>query len=193
MNAASLVSDLNQIIQSQSAIEVGIAAHDLSSGEELLIHPDRSYHAASTMKICVMMEAFRQAQGGTISLEDGITIKNEFASLADGSPYSLSVEDDSEKDLYGWVGKSLSIRMLLERMITVSSNLATNLLIEIVSAQATTAFMQQLGGDGVRVLRGVEDGKAFRLGLNNAVTSRGLMQILLKLARREVVNHEAAA
>jgi beta-lactamase class A len=174
----------------QSGVEVGIAAHNLETGKEILIQPDQSFHPASTMKICVMMEAFHQARQGLFSLDDMLFIKNEFASLADGSPYSLSIEDDSEKNLYEHIGGSFSIRELIFRMITVSSNLATNLLIECVTPERATRFMRELGTSDVVVRRGVEDNKAFRLGLNNAATARGLMQILLKLARREVVSPE---
>ena len=167
---------------------VAVAAHNLETREEILIQPDKSFHPASTIKICLMMETFHQARQGLFSLDDPMLLKNEFASLADGSPYSLSVADDSEKDLYEHIGKSLSIRELILRMITVSSNLAANLLIERITAERTTQFMHELGTKDVIVRRGVEDNKAFRLGLNNSATARGLMQILLKLAKREVLS-----
>jgi beta-lactamase class A len=172
----------------QSGVVVAVAAHNLGTGEEILIQPDKTIHPASTIKICVMMEAFHQARQGLFSLDDPMLLKNEFASLADGSLYSLSVADDSEKDLYEHIGESLSIRELIFRMITVSSNLATNLLIERITAERTTQFMQELGTNDLIVRRGVEDNKAFQLGLNNRATARGLMQILLKLAKCEVLS-----
>ena len=171
----------------QSGAEVGLAAHHVVTGEEILIRPDTSFHPASTFKICVMMEAFRQARQGLFSLDDPLLVKNEFTSIVDGSPYSLFAKDDSETDLYQHIGESFTIRELIFRMITVSSNLATNLLIERATPERTTQFMQELGTNDVIVRRGVEDNKAFRLGLNNAATARGLMQVLLKLAKREVV------
>ena len=178
---------LNELIQ-QSGTDVSLAAHQVATGKQILIQPDQSFHPASTIKVCVMMEAFCQARQGLFSLDDPMLVKNEFVSIADGSPYSLSAEDDSEKDLYQHIGETLSIRELIFRMITVSSNLATNLLIERVTPERTTQFMQELGTNDVIVRRGVEDNKAFRLGLNNVATARGLMQILLKLAKREVVS-----
>ena len=171
-----------------SGVQVGLAAHDLASGEEILIQADRSLHPASLIKICVMMEAFRQARQGPLSLAQAVGIRNEFSSLADGSAYALSPADDSETDLYGHIGASFPLRELIERMITLSSNLATNLLIERLTAARITQFMQELGTDDVIVRRGVEDNRAFQLGLNNAASPRGLMQILLKLARRQVVS-----
>jgi beta-lactamase class A len=178
---------ISEFIQ-QSGVVVAVAAHNLGTGEEILIQPDKTIHPASTIKICVMMEAFHQARQGLFSLDDPMLLKNEFASLADGSLYSLSVADDSEKDLYEHIGESLSIRELIFRMITVSSNLATNLLIERITAERTTQFMQELGTNDLIVRRGVEDNKAFQLGLNNRATARGLMQILLKLAKCEVLS-----
>jgi beta-lactamase class A len=185
---ANKVSEaISELIQ-HSGAEVGLAAHNLGTGEEILIQPDQFFHPASIIKVCVMMEAFRQARQGLFSLDDPMLIKNEFISIADGSIYALSVEDDSEKDLYEHIGEEFPIRELIFRMITISSNLATNLLIERVTPQRTTQLMQELGTSDVIVRRGVEDNKAFRLGLNNAASARGLMRILLKLAKREVVS-----
>ncbi len=184
-----LEKELRHLIEN-SGVEAGLAARQIGSGEEILIHPDVSFHPASTFKLCVMMEVFHQARQGLFSLNDQMPVKNEFASIADGSSYSLSAEDDSETDLYQCIGQWLSIGELVQRMITVSSNLATNILIERVTPERTTEFMRQLGADGLTIRRGVEDDKAFRLGLNNAATARGLMQILIKLAKREVVSKE---
>jgi beta-lactamase class A len=186
----SLSDELKGLIESSGAAEVGLAAHQVGSGEEILINFETPFHAASIMKICVMMEVYRQARQGSLSLNGSLPVKNEFTSIADGSPYSLSADDDSEKDLYQRVGQKVTIRELLRRMITVSSNLATNILIEIVTPELTTGFMQELGAEDLIVRRGVEDNKAFRLGLNNAATARGFKQILVKLAKREIVSPE---
>ncbi len=182
--------ELNEFILEARTVEAGLAACNFSTGEEILIDPDMSFHPASAMKICVMMEVFHQARQGLFSLDDPIIIKNEFASIVDGSAYSLSAEDDSEKDLYKLIGQPLPVRDLVRLMITVSSNLATNLLVERVTPQRTTAFMRELGADGLIVRRGVEDNKAFRLGLNNESTARGFMNILVKLEKREVVSEQ---
>jgi beta-lactamase class A len=68
-------------------------------------------------------------------------------------------------------------------MITVSSNLATNMLIEMVGAERVQATMRELGADSIAVLRGVEDIKAYRQGLSNTTTARDLGVILAALAR----------
>lgn len=189
---SKLLSNLEKQISDHSAVEVGLAAHNLGTIEKIFIKPDVSFHPASTFKTCVMMEAFHQAEGGQLSLDDELLVKNEFPSIADGSPFSLSIEDDAEKDLYTHLDESLPIRDLIRRMIDVSSNLATNILIQRLTPEKTTAFMHELGADGLVVRRGVEDGKAFRLGLNNVATARGLACIFEKLEKHEIVSRHAS-
>jgi beta-lactamase class A len=188
-----LRGEIEALIAGSGARSVAVAYRDLGTGEEILIRADEVFHPASTMKVPVMMEVFRQADEGKLSLDDRIRITNEFASIADGSPYALKSEDDSEKTLYDKVGEEVSIRELVRLMIVASSNLATNLLINRVSAAKTSAFMKDLGAEGVRVLRGVEDGKAHERGLDSETTARGLLTILRLLAERKVVSPGASA
>ncbi len=183
-----ITDELRQIIAQSRASSVGLAARHLSSGEEVLLDPDERFHPASTTKVCIMMEAYRQAKAGQISLDETITIRNEFRSIVDGSIYSLQVEDDSETELYERIGQPFSRRELIRRMITVSSNLASNLLLEDLGPRRVTAFMHELGASDLTVLRGFEDKLAYRQGMNSIATARGFMQILTKLARKEVVS-----
>jgi beta-lactamase class A len=187
-----LQSKLERIIASTAAAQVSLALHDLASGDEILIQPDIPYHPASTFKISVMMEAFHQASEGEYALEDPLQIKNEFSSIVDGSRFALSPADDSETSLYNSIGEQLSYLELIQRMIIYSSNLATNLLIEKVGAQRVTRFMQELGAPELLVRRGVEDKKAYALGLNNSATARSLMQVLTRLAAGSVVSPAAS-
>ena len=187
-----LQKTVQALILEAGADDVGVAYHSLATSEELLIHADATFHAASTMKVPVMMEVFRQAAQKTLSLDDRIVVKKEFASIVDGKPFLLQVEDDSETSLYRRQGEQLTIRELMRSMITESSNLATNLLVERVTAARTSEFMSQLGAPSIRVLRGVEDNLAYSRGLNNTLTARGLMQILTRLAERKVVSAKAS-
>jgi len=140
------------------------------------------FHAASTMKIPVMIQLFRDRDAGLLSLDDSITITNTFRSIVDSSPYLLDVTDDSDSSLYKRVGQRASIRELIELMETVSSNLATNLLITRVDAKRANATAHALGADSILVLRGVEDGKAYRAGLNNTATARDLAMLLAAIS-----------
>ena len=150
-----------------------VAFKDLSSGETLYINADSVFHAASTMKTPVMAELFRQAGEGKFSLDDSLVIKNEFKSIVDGSPFSLSRSDDSDTLIYDRIGAKESIRKLMTDMIIVSSNLATNMLIDLVGAKKVDSLLQSIGAPNMHVLRGVEDTKAFEAGLNNTTSARG--------------------
>jgi len=161
------------------------------------VRADDVFHAASTMKIPVMIELFHQVQEGKAKLTDTLPIKNEFHSIVDGSPYMLNASDDSEGELYKAEGQKRTLRELCELMITVSSNLATNLLIEKLGVENIRAEVHTLDGDGMNVKRGVEDGKAFEKGLNNTTTARGLGVLLQAIAEGKAVDaassHEMVA
>ena len=171
---AELRSRLDARIGESGAEVVGVYFRDLTSGDSILIDVDSRMHAASMMKVPVLIQLFRDAEAGRFALDDSVVITNRFASIVDGSPYELSVTDDSEETLYGRLGERESIRQLAELMINVSSNLATNILIELVDAKRVQATMRELGADSIAVLRGVEDIKAYRAGLSNTTTARDL-------------------
>jgi len=172
--------------------EVAVAFRTLDGRDELLIQPDVEFHAASTMKVPVMIELFRQVRAGTLRLEDRVAVVNEFHSIVDGSPYALDVGDDSDADVYKRAGSTMSYRELCEAMITVSSNFAANLLIEHLGAPRIQRTTESLGASGMHVLRGVEDGKAFSKGLNNTTTARALMTLMEKIATGGAVDKSAS-
>ena len=125
----TLETQLRQMIAASGA-EVAVAYRTLDGRTELLVDGDKPFHAASTMKVPVMIELFRQVRAGTLSLDDPLPIRNDFRSIVDGSPYKLSEGDDSDKDVYAVIGKTMTLAQLCDAMITVSSNFAANLLIE---------------------------------------------------------------
>ncbi len=169
-----------------------VAVKDLTSNEELLINEREVFHAASTMKTPVMIEVFKQEQEGKFSLTDSITIKNEFKSIVDGTPFILDVADDSEPSLYERVGEQETLSTLLYQMIISSSNLATNMIIERVDAKRVTETMRSIGATDIQVLRGVEDIKAYQQGLNNTTTAYDLMLIFERIGRLTMVSPEAS-
>jgi beta-lactamase class A len=190
--AVTLESRLRDIIAASGA-EVAVAYRTLDGRQELLIDADKSFHAASTMKLPVMIELFRQARAGSLSLDDALPIRNEFHSIVDGSPFALSEGDDSDKEVYAAVGKTLTLRQLCEAMITVSSNFAANLLIERLGVENIRRTVKALGADGMQVLRGVEDQKAYDKGMNNTTTARGLLVLFDRLGHGTAVDAQADA
>ena len=161
------------------------------SSQTLLINEKEMFHAASTMKTPVMVELFKQAEAGNFSLDDSILVKNEFRSIVDSSRYRMDMGEDSADSLYGAIGQKRTIRQLMEGMITQSSNLATNILIEKVGAQNVTQTMRSYGADSIRVLRGVEDIKAYERGLNNRTNAYDLMLLFEKIGRGQAVSQKA--
>ncbi len=129
-----------------------------------------------------MIQLYRDRDAGRLSLDDSIPVTNVFRSIVDSSTYELTKADDSDSTLYLRVGGKATIRELVELMETVSSNLATNLLIGRVGAPRANATAHALGADSILVLRGVEDGKAYRAGLNNTTTARDLGMLLAAIA-----------
>jgi beta-lactamase class A len=179
---SSLRARIEARIAHAPARAVGVYYRDLGSGDSVTVGAAVRFHAASTMKVPVMIQLFRDRDAGLLTLDDSITVTNTFRSIVDSSPYQLSPSDDSDSTLYKRVGRRASIRELIELMETVSSNLATNLLIARVGATRANATAHTLGADSILVLRGVEDGKAYRAGLNNTTTARDLGMLLAAIA-----------
>src|SRR2546427_9405772 len=138
----------------------GLYYRSLTRPDSLLLGANLRFHAASTMKLPVMIQIFRDADAGLLGLDDSLPVHATFASLADGSPFDVDKADDSDSTLYRRAGKLASVRELLELMITRSGNLATNILIGRVGAARAQASARTLGAWSIQVLRGVEDGKA---------------------------------
>nr|WP_299419795.1 serine hydrolase [uncultured Emticicia sp.] len=171
--------------------QFAVAFKDLQTGKTLFINEKENFHAASTMKTPVMIEVFKQAKAGKFKLSDSILVKNEFKSIVDGSPYSMDIADDSGDGLYKMIGKKMTIYDLTYQMIIVSSNLATNILIDLVDARNANESMRKLGAKDIQVLRGVEDQKAFEKGLNNTTTAYDLVLIFEKIAQNKVIDKQS--
>jgi beta-lactamase class A len=175
---ARIVARLDSLRREVPGAFVGVAWRDLGTGERLDVDGDSVFHAASTMKVPVMIELMRQADRGALSLDRGVLLENRFASIVDGSPYALDPGEDSDSGAYALVGSRVPVRELMRRMIVRSSNLATNALIALADPQRVTATAAALGATRTRVLRGVEDDKAYERGLNNVTTAGDLAALL---------------
>jgi beta-lactamase class A len=178
-------------IAQSPARAVGVYYRDLRTGDSLTLSAVTRFHAASTMKVPVMIQLFRDRDAGLLRLDDSVTITNTFKSIVDSSPYQLDKTDDSDSTLYNRLGQKATIRELIELMETVSSNLATNLLIARVDARRANATAHALGADSILVLRGVEDGKAYEKGLNNTTTARDLGVLLAAIATNRAASPQS--
>ncbi|MGB9773063.1 MAG: serine hydrolase [Bacteroidota bacterium] len=171
--------------------DFAVVFEDLSGRYSLSMNADEVFHAASTMKVGVLIEAYRRHDEGSLRLDDALPIVNSFHSIVDGSPFQLDSADDGDPEFYRFIGKRVPIRELLERMIVRSSNLATNLLIEHLRPEAIRATAMQLGAKTFNLLRGVEDEKAFHAGRNNTTTARDLQVLLKAIAMKTAASPES--
>jgi beta-lactamase class A len=170
---------------------VGVVFREVGGGAAVFVNPDTVFHAASTMKVPVMIEYFRALDARRIRPDQDLVLGRTFRSIVDGSPYELDAGVDSDSSVFERVGQRVTLRWLVERMIVRSSNLATNTLIEVLDAKRVDATAHALGAERMRVLRGVEDTKAFELGLNNETTARDLAALLEAIETGKAASKDA--
>ena len=178
----SLYRCIVKIRRDHTLENLGISFYDAESTIQWSYNADHYFHAASTMKLAVLLGVFRQVDRGELNLEAPVHIRNRFTSIVNQEPFMLDLGRDADPDVYGHLGKTLTVRELAYWMITKSSNLATNLLVDVVGIPTIQIALDELEIDGIKVLRGVEDQAAFNAGLNNEVTANGLLKLLRLVA-----------
>ncbi|HEX6158947.1 MAG TPA: serine hydrolase [Thermoanaerobaculia bacterium] len=186
----SLYRNVLKIKRDHSLENLGISFYDAETTIQWSYNADHYFHAASTMKLAVLLGVFRQIDRGEITLEAPVHVRNRFTSIVNQEPFMLDLGRDADPDVYGHLGKTLSIRELAYWMITKSSNLATNLLVDVVGIPTIQRALDEMEIDGIKVLRGVEDSRAFEAGLNNEVTANGLLKLNRLIAEGKVYSQE---
>jgi beta-lactamase class A len=187
----SLYRNVLKIREEHALENLGISFYDAESTIQWSYNADTYFHAASTMKLAVLLGVFRQVDRGEISLEAPVHVRNRFTSIVNQEPFMLDLGRDADPDVYGHLGKTLTVRELSYWMITKSSNLATNLLVDVVGIPTIQSALDELEIDGIKVLRGVEDQSAFEAGLNNEVTANGLLKLLRLIADGKAYSQRA--
>lgn len=181
--SGTLPGEVERVIARQGKQRlIGVAFHHLGTGVTFSVNDRERFHAASTMKVPVMMAFFEAIDRGAMRLDEPVEVRNEFHSIMDGSVYTLDPEEDGDPDLYQAVGQTRPLEELIRRMIVRSSNLATNLLIERIGASTVMDLMRRIEAYDLRVLRGVEDQKAYDAGMNNVTTANDLRIVLKAIA-----------
>src|SRR5438034_9309052 len=121
-----LHEELEALALKNKARAIGVALHDLETGFRFSLRGDRWFHAASTIKVAVLLAVFRAADEGRLRLDDSLHVRNRFNSAADGSPFRLEPDSDAMPGLYQAIVRTAKTSDLAEGMISASSNLATN-------------------------------------------------------------------
>jgi beta-lactamase class A len=172
---------LEKLARESKARAVAVALLDLESGFRFSLAGDRWFHAASTIKLAVLLAIFRAADEGRLRLDDSLHVRNRFVSAADGSPFRLDPSADAMPELYQAIGRTAKISALTEGMIVASSNLATNLLLDFLGVEYARNILRDAQVSGVELRRGVEDRAAHEKGIDNEATADGLLTLLSAL------------
>lgn len=131
---------------------------------------------------------------GDIGLESRVHVRNRFTSVADGSQYRIATARDTNAAVQQAIGKAMRVSELTYHMITTSSNLATNLLIDAVGLEELRATLARFRlDDGIDLARGVEDAAAYERGINNRCTANGVVRLLRLIQEGVAVSVEASA
>ncbi|MES2462202.1 MAG: serine hydrolase [Armatimonadota bacterium] len=189
----TLIAEIETLIKQSNAEMVGVAFHDLATGDKIEIRADERIHPASTIKLTVLAEAFHQAEQGKVKLDEPVPLNYTFTSNAPGAPpFTLTTNDDSEKTLYNRAGETETIRELCRLMIVRSSNLATNLLFDRLGVDNVNAYMRSVGAGDLLLKNHLQDHKAFETGKTNLVNARGLCRLLTQMAEKKLVSKAAS-
>ncbi|HEV8253781.1 MAG TPA: serine hydrolase [Vicinamibacteria bacterium] len=175
----SLFCDILKIKQQRQLERLGIAFYDAHTRIQWSYNGDGVFHAASTMKLAVLIGVFRQIHQGELTLDAPVHIRNRFDSVVEGAPpFSLDLGSEQSRMVVRKLNRTLTVGQLAVEMITTSSNLATNLLIDVVSVPTIQKALDELGVRGIKVVRKVDDRAAHRAAINNMVTADGLLHLL---------------
>jgi beta-lactamase class A len=172
---------LEKLARESKARAVAVALLDFESGFRFSLAGDRWFHAASTIKLAVLLAIFRAADEGRLRLDNSLHVRNRFVSAADGSPFRVDPSSDAMPELYQAVGRTAKISALTEGMIMASSNLATNLLLDFLGVEYARNVLRDAQVSGVELRRGVEDRAAHKKGIDNEATADGLLTLLSAL------------
>src|SRR6185437_6725393 len=160
---------LEALAQSSGARALAVAVYDLETRATFQHHADRWFHAASTIKVAILLGVYASIHHGWLLPHSRLHVRNRFFSAVDGSLFRVLSDRDANAEVHAAIGKMLRISELALHMIATSSNLATNLLLDLVGLDTVQRSLDELGIDGIDIRRGVEDERAFEHGISNRV------------------------
>lgn len=182
-DTAKLRERIDEIKRDSGAEALAVALRDVETSVEFDYDSDRWFHAASTIKVPILVGVFGAVHAGELLPQSRLQVRNRFRSAHDGSIFRVDPSRDANAVVHAAIGKTMQIRELAVHMIATSSNLATNLLLDFVGLQSMQRTFAELGLDeGIELRRGVEDNLAFDAGISNRVTAAGLARMLRLIA-----------
>src|SRR5690349_13157163 len=189
-NLDALRLRIESISQKSNARAVAVALHDTESGAELHYDADRWFHGASTIKVAILLAVYGEIDRGRLARQSRLHVRNRFLSAYDGSPFRVLADRDADSEVHAAIGKTMRVSELALHMIATSSNLATNLLLDLIGLETVQRTIERFELTGIDVRRGVEDEKAFEHGIVNRVTADGLVSLLRLIAEERAYSPE---
>jgi len=171
----ALHSRLDALERRAGARAIAVAVYDTATHAHFRRHAERWFHAASTIKVAMLLGVYSAIHHGWLMPHSRLHVRNRFFSAVDGQTFRVLADRDANSDVHEAIGRMMRISDLALHMIATSSNLATNLLLDLV---------------GIDIRRGVEDERAFERGINNRVTADGLVQLLRLVAEERAFSPE---
>jgi beta-lactamase class A len=189
--AEALNHRIQEIERDSGASAIAAALYDAATCEEFAHEGDRWFHAASTIKVPILVGVFGAIHRGELRKYSRLHVRNLFRSVVDDIPFQIQSGRDANSEVHAMIGKTMQIRELAWHMIATSSNLATNLLLDYLGVDAVRGELAELGlSEGIDLRRGVEDERAHQRGIDNRVTANGLMRVLRAIAEERVFTPE---
>jgi beta-lactamase class A len=188
----TLESRIDDIAREIGADGLAVSLYDYETGLQWSQRGDRWFHSASTIKVAVLVALFGAIDAGRFTLDSRLHVRNRFLSLVDRTPFRVAAGRDADKDVHATIGKTMRIGDLARHMIVTSSNLATNLLVDLIKVDQAQQMLARHGIRGVDLARGVEDDRAFEANFNNRVTANGLVALFRVIHERSGVVQESA-
>ena len=183
-----------QAIKKKDKLErLGISFYDSQTTLNWSYNADAFFHAASTIKLAVLVGVYGEIARGRLTAEAPVHVRNRFTSIVENRPFVLNLDAEPSPEVARHLGRTMSVRDLAYHMITTSSNFATNLLIDVVGVRAIQKALEELKIEGILMLRGVSDEAAFQARLNNQVTANGLLKLLRMIAEGRAWSPEICA
>lgn len=192
MAEATLRDTILKIGEEAQASAVAVAAYDFEHHTTWSLHPHRWFHAASTIKVPVLLAVYEAIEQHRFESFSRVHVRNRFLGTVDGKPFRVPPGRDANADVHAAIGRMLTVHELAEHMIVTSSNLATNLLLDLVGVENARAALARLHVSGIDLQRGVEDEAAWEAGINNRVTASGLCNALRLIEEGKAISPEAS-
>jgi len=188
--ASTLRERLEELEERSKARALAVAVLDLETGQEFRYRAERWFHAASTIKLAVLLGVYGAIHEKRLVPQSRLHVRNRFRSAYDGSSFRILSERDADSEVQNAIGKTMRIGELARNMIIRSSNLSTNLLLDLLGIEFLQRVLEQYGLNGIDLRRGVEDELAFEHGINNRVTADGLVHLLRLIAEERAFSPE---